>query len=359
MRSLNLATLLFFTANGITAVVIPPYLRDLGVSNESAIGAIVSTAFFISIVVRPLGGYLGERVGYSAVMRLGAVAAVVGHLMYLIANPAAVQMGRALHGLAIGMFLPMSIAISANEGAAAMASRALAVGVGNVVGPMAGSLLYDLGGGRLAVAVSLALHTANLLAVAGVAGGGGGAKSPPAVERRVYLYMLLLALYASVYMTVSTFTPVRLRDGGLPVAYWGLFSSAAALASLAPRAVLVRAGLVNGATAGAASAVAALGLALAASATDPLIFAAAGVLYGFGQGAVVVTYQVLALAGSRGAGLASAVYTMGWDVGSIAGPLLFGWFVDRYGFPVLEYVPLLLSVNVAVLLINSLRGRNR
>ena len=50
MRSVNLATLLFFPANGIAIIAIPPYLRDLGVQSETVIGAIVSTAFFVSII---------------------------------------------------------------------------------------------------------------------------------------------------------------------------------------------------------------------------------------------------------------------------------------------------------------------
>ncbi|MEM4651680.1 MAG: MFS transporter [Pyrobaculum sp.] len=354
MKAVNLATLLFFVANGVAIVAIPPYLRDLGVKSEAAIGAIVSTAFFVSVVTRPLSGFLGDRVGHVRVMRLGVTFAVLAQLLYLMGGPTWVQAGRVLHGLAIATFLPMSIATSVAEGARAMAARSLAVGVGNVLGPLVGSAIYDMGGGRLSFSTALVIHAANWLFVRGLparAAERGGA----AVERRVVLFMALLTVYAAVYMSISTFTPVRLKDHGLPLTYWGLFSSVAALTSLLPRAVLMKTGLVNPVTAAASTAAAMAGLLIATYAEDLVMFAVAGAVYGLGQGGIVVTHQILALAGARNAGLASSIYTMGWDLGSILGPTISGGLVEKAGFSVLHYVPAALLANVAVLLLYGSR----
>lgn len=352
---INLATLLFFTANGIAVVAIPPYLRDLGVRSESVIGAIVSTAFFVSIIMRPVSGVLGDRLGYITLMRAGVASAVAAQAMYLVGDPFWVQVGRLFHGLAIATFLPMSVAASVAEGPKAMAARSLAVGVGNVLGPLFGSALYDIGGARLSFITALGLHASNFALVRG----GDKTRSPgepgTGIERRVFLFMALLSLYGAAYMGISTFIPVKLRDNNLPIAYWGLFSSSAALVSLLPRAFLLKKGLVTPTTAGAATAVAALGMAAATFADGPLLFVAAGAIYGLGQGAVVVTYQILALAGSKRAGISSSVYTMGWDVGSIIGPVLGGWLVENFGLAALHYTPLLLAANVAVLFLYARR----
>jgi MFS family permease len=354
LKAVNLATLLFFVANGVAIVAIPPYLRDLGVKSEAAIGAVVSTAFFVSVVTRPLSGFLGDRVGHVRVMRLGVTFAVLAQLLYLMGGPTWVQAGRVLHGLAIATFLPMSIATSVAEGARAMAARSLAVGIGNVLGPLVGSAIYDMGGGRLSFSTALVIHAANWLFVRGLPA-RTAERGGVAVERRVVLFMALLTVYAAVYMSVSTFTPVRLKDHGLPLTYWGLFSSVAALTSLLPRAVLMKTGLVNPVTAAASTAAAMAGLLVATYAEDLVMFAVAGAVYGLGQGGIVTTHQILALAGTRNAGLASSIYTMGWDLGSILGPTISGGLVEKAGFSVLHYVPAALLANVAVLLLYGSR----
>jgi len=354
LKAVNLATLLFFVANGVAIVAIPPYLRDLGVKSEAAIGAVVSTAFFVSVVTRPLSGFLGDRVGHVRVMRLGVTFAVLAQLLYLMGGPTWVQAGRVLHGLAIATFLPMSIATSVAEGARAMAARSLAVGIGNVLGPLVGSAIYDMGGGRLSFSTALVIHAANWLFVRGLPTRTAERRGV-AVERRVLLFMALLTVYAAVYMSVSTFTPVRLKDHGLPLTYWGLFSSVAALTSLLPRAVLMKTGLVNPVTAAASTMAAMAGLLAATYAEDLVMFAVAGAVYGLGQGGIVVTHQILALAGARNAGLASSIYTMGWDLGSISGPTISGHLVEKAGFSVLHYVPAALLANVAVLLLYGSR----
>jgi MFS family permease len=97
------------------------------------------------------------------------------------------------------------------------------------------------------------------------------------------------------------------------------------------------------------------GLLVATYAEDLVMFAVAGAVYGLGQGGIVVTHQILALAGARNAGLASSIYTMGWDLGSILGPTISGGLVEAAGFSVLHYVPAALLANVAVLLLYGSR----
>lgn len=345
---LNLATLLFFTANGIAVVALPPYLRDLGLG-EAAIGAVVSSAFFVSVVTRPLGGYLGDRVGYGRLMRLGACFATAAQALYLAGALPAVQAGRLAHGLAIASFLPASVASAAAEGPKAMASRSVAVAVGNILGPLLGSALYDLGGAFASFASSLALHASNVL-LAGGRGTGGGAEGGGGVPLRVLAFTALLTAFSTVSMSLSTFVPVKLRDLSMPVTYWGIFNATAAALSIAPRVVMSRRPLHGHLTAAASTVVTALGLLMSAQATSLWDFVVAGAIYGLGQGFMVVSYQILALSGIKRAGMASAIYTMGWDLGAILGPMAAGGLISIYGYGVLEYMPLLLLANAAALL---------
>jgi MFS family permease len=330
LKKLNLATFLYFTANGIAIVAIPPYLRDLGVVRETFIGFIVSTAFLISVIARPLSGILGDRVGYVKIMKLGAAAAVGAQIMYLFGSPLWVQIGRVFHGLSIAMFLPMSIAMSVTEGVKSMASRSLAVGLGNVAGPLLGTLIYDMGGARTAFLAALALHCINWLLINGLEDYRSRHGVKDRVEKRVFLFMTLLTIYAAVYMGLSTFILVKLRDLGLSLTLWGVFTTTAALSSLVPRAIMAKKNLVSIINAAAATAT---------------------VIFGVGQGALVTSYQILALAQSKRAGLASSIYTMGWDLGSIIGPVLGGVLVESLGYSVLYILPVSLFINVAVLFI--------
>lgn len=325
--------------------------------SESVIGAVVSMAFFVSIVARPLSGFLGEKVGYARLMVIGVALAVTAQLMYLLGSPGWVQVGRVFHGLAIATFLPMSIALSVVEGARAIAARSLAVGVGNVLGPLVGSAIYDVGGAKPTFTTALAIHAANWVLMRGAGGAAGGGSREPGlkVEGRVFLFMALLTLYAATYMGISTFIPVKLRDHGMPLTYWGLFTSAAALVSLLPRAYLMKAGLVSPVTAAVATAITLVGMLLATYAEDPVAFAISGAVYGLGQGAVVVTYQILALSGSKRAGLSSSIYTMGWDLGSIIGPIAGGALVESMGYSVLHVIPLIMALDVAVLFLYAIR----
>ncbi|MEZ0318913.1 MAG: MFS transporter [Pyrobaculum sp.] len=355
----NLATLLFFTANGISIVAVPPYLRDLGVADELIIGSVVSTAFFVSIVLKPLSGFLGDRLGYSKVLKAGLLFAVVAQLAYLMHNPTWVQVGRVFQGMAIATFLPISIAASVAEGVGAMASRSLAVGIGNILGPLLGSVIYDWGGASISFFVATGIHLVNFLFVRGLKDGSrvGSVREPTVLEKKVLLFMALMTIYAMTYMSLSTFIPVRLRDMGLPISYWGLFSSVGAVASLVPRAFLLRYNMVNPITAALATGATLLGLYAVTFAEGPAAFALAGVVYGLGYGAVVITHQILALAGSKRAGLASSIYTMGWDLGSITGPLVGGFLVRSVGYSALHVLPLMLLINVVVLIVYAALGR--
>ncbi|MEM5826935.1 MAG: MFS transporter [Pyrobaculum sp.] len=351
MKKLNLATFLYFTANGIAIVAIPPYLRDLGVVRETFIGFIVSTAFLISVIARPLSGILGDRVGYVKIMKLGAAAAVGAQIMYLFSSPLWVQIGRVFHGLSIAMFLPMSIAMSVTEGVKSMASRSLAVGLGNVAGPLLGTLIYDMGGARTAFLTALALHCINWFLINGLEDYRSRHGVKDRVEKRVFLFMTLLTIYAAVYMGLSTFILVKLRDLGLSLTLWGVFTTTAALSSLVPRAIMAKKNLVSIINAAAATATAAFGLLIASTASNYIEFIVAGIIFGVGQGALVTSYQILALAQSKRAGLASSIYTMGWDLGSIIGPVLGGVLVESLGYSVLYILPVSLFINVAVLFI--------
>lgn len=208
-------------------------------------------------------------------------------------------MGRLIHGAAIAMFLPASIAASVEGGAGPIASRSLA---------------YDVGGASASFSTAAVLHGANLSLMRGVVKDGGRPHGDAKFEPRVLIYMSLLALFAASYTGISTFVPVRL-EGRKPADYapGGLLLRAAAASPL-PRVFLARSpGRINHIAAVSATAATLVGLCLATCAGDLPSFAAASLVYGLGHGAVVTTYQVLALAGSGGAGLSSVVLLNGLE----------------------------------------------
>ncbi len=354
----NLTAFMYFVANGIAMIVLPPYLDELGVGGEDVIGLIMSSAFAVSIAVRPLSGIMGERIGYVRLMRLGAGLAVLAQALYLGGTPLYVHLGRLVHGASIATFLPMSIAASIAGGPHAIASRSLAIGLGNIVGPILGSYMYDALGPAIPLSLGLALHLANaaLLARAQYVGGRPtGGNGVGRVEARVYVFTALLSLFALTYMSYSTFIPLKLKDGELPISYWGIFTSAASASSLVPRAAMARMWVPGYRTAALSTSAVALGLSLSSTVDDPLLFAAAGALFGLGQGAMVVSYQVLALTRSRRPGLASSIYTMGWDVGSLVGPPIVGSAIVGAGYTVLTALPAILLVNIAILAVLGAR----
>ncbi len=358
----NLTAFMYFVANGIAMIVLPPYLDELGVGGEDVIGLIMSSAFAVSIAVRPLSGVVGERIGYVRLMRVGAGLAALAQALYLGGTPLYVQLGRLVHGASIATFLPMSIAASVAGGPHAIASRSLAIGLGNIVGPIAGSYAYDTLGAEAPLSAALTLHVANailLFRARDIGEGPAQRNGAGRVETRVYLFTLLLSLFSLTYISYSTFIPLKLKEGGLPISYWGLFTSVASAASLVPRAAMARMWVPGHRTAALSTLAVAIGLFIASAVDDPLYFAAAGAMFGLGQGAMVVSYQVLALARSRRPGLASSIYTMGWDVGSLVGPPAVGAAIVGSGYTVLMALPALLMVNIAVLAALGHRGVDR
>ena len=144
--------------------------------------------------------------------------------------------------------------------------------------------------------------------------------------------------------------PVKLTDAGLPVSYWGAFQSAAAITSLVPRVILAKRGKSSYMLAALANVVALTGLVLASLSSTAYEMVAAGVVYGSGQGFLVISYLLLALHGRYRAGLASSVFTLGWDIGFIIGPPAIGYLTELYGYDILTFVPMLLLLNVLLLL---------
>jgi MFS family permease len=350
LDALDAAVLLYYTFTSGFAVILPPYLRDLGVSGEASIGAIVSATFMTSLALRLAVGVLGERLGYAAVLRAGSLCAAAACALYLAGDVTLLVAGRVLHGLSLAAFPAMSLALAALEGPRAMAVRSLMVGIGNVLGPVASTAAYGAGGGPAAAAATLAMSAATVPLVWRARPALPRINGEQALEPRVVVLTALLTLFVAVHAAVYTFTPLRVKQLGLPVAYWGVFTAVAAATSLPFRALARQEELARPALASLATAIAAAGLFLATRAGDALSFALAGAVYGAGQGLVIVMYQVLALAGVRSAGVASAVYTMGWDAGFIAGPLMAGVLVGALGYDSLSLVPALLAANVIALL---------
>lgn len=357
----NVATFLYFLAANINIISLPPHLKNLGLS-ETAIGYFISLAFFVSLVIRPLSGYLSDRLGYESLMRAGVGVGAFASILYAIGGQDLILVGRMLHGLSVSLFLPISLAASTMEGSRGLAKRGLVIGLANSIGPMTGSLIYDHLGARASFVTASVVLATTVFLVSGAQRTGWspeGASISKAIDRRLLMFTGLLTIFTSVVASYSSIMPVKLVKSGLPVSYWGVFQSAAAVASLLPRVVLVGVGGSSYGLAALATTTALTGLVLASSSSTMLEMIIAGIVYGVGQGFLVISFLILALDGRPMAGFASSVFTLGWDIGFIVGPPVTGYLVELLGYGVLTWIPVSLAVNIATLVILNFKTARR
>jgi MFS family permease len=269
-------------------------------------------------------------------------------------------MGRLLHGLSVSSFLPISLAASAIEGGKSLARRGLVIGLANFIGPTIGSVVYDNYGARASFIIASLMLTLSIFLVG----------SPPKpdddsfkklggapVDSRLLVFTGLLTIFASIIASYSSVMPVKLAKAGLPVSYCGAFQSTAAIISLVPRVVLAKSGRASYRLAALANIIALTGLVFASVSTTAHEMVAAGVVYGSGQGFLVISYLLLALQGRGRASLASSIFTLGWDIGFIIGPPVTGYLIEVFGYEVLTWAPTILVVNALALLTLSVRQR--
>lgn len=361
--TLHLITFFFFFALGLTIPVLPLYLDALGVG-PAWIGWAVGLMPLAGIVLRPWGGWASDVWSRKWPMIIGLAVSGLAGLFYLGALPL-VLLGRTLQGVGIALFAPTSLAVTSDLApeerlGGIMATRNLLVGVGLMAGSGSGGVLLDLWGYAgvfwLVAAVQIMLLPALFW-------------SPETLERaqpqpwwRGYARALSMSAivaatlgsmgFAAALAIIQAYYPLILASTGFSAslvgAYFGFYGLVSVLFRLPAGWLIGRFGAGQVALWGFALALVGAWL-LWALPLPPAAFVAAALL-GAGSGfylpANLVAVSQAAPKEIRGS--AFGLFTMSWDLGGLAGPVMGGAVAAVYGYAAVLPLAAILAVAVVV-----------
>jgi MFS family permease len=340
---LNLAALLFFMLVQVVVPLIPRYALVIG-GSPFMIGLAVASISITAIVFRPLFGVLSDRRSRSRLMLMGLVFGSVAYaILFLSRDIITIMVARLIEGFAVAAFVPSSMASAvdlAPEGKVgeALGWRAMLTGIGFTIGPSLGGFLSEIFG----YVVTFGITSVLLLTIIPLVFFKGAKRHPPTVgtsikglkERNFLLALFSMIIYAMAWMGLLTFLSAYLKLLGYGDLEIGLFVSIQALSSLALR---VLAGRASDRYPDTMTFMGLLIISLSFFAVymiqvPPYLYVAS-VVFGVGVGLFLPGSQTLALAKSHPSnrGFLAGVYLMGFDVGNLSGPIIFGIIVQTTG----------------------------
>lgn len=340
---LNLAALLFFMLVQVVVPLIPRYALVIG-GSPFMIGLAVSSISITAIFFRPLFGVLSDRRSRSRLMLMGLVFGSVAYaILFLSRDIITIMVARLIEGFAVAAFVPSSMASAvdlAPEGKVgeALGWRAMLTGIGFTIGPSLGGFLSEIFG----YVVTFGITSVLLLTIIPLVFFKGAKRHPPTVdtsikglkERNFLLALFSMIIYAMAWMGLLTFLSAYLKLLGYGDLEIGLFVSIQALSSLALR---VLAGRASDRYPDTMTFMGLLIISLSFFAVymiqvPPYLYVAS-VVFGVGVGLFLPGSQTLALAKSHPSsrGFLAGVYLMGFDVGNLSGPIIFGIIVQTTG----------------------------
>lgn len=145
--ALALATLAYFTAEGMLIPALPRYVAGPLDGGNVAVGIVFGTFSLSAVLLRPVAGVLGDRRGRRPVMIAGAAIFALSVLTYGFATtPAALAGLRLISGVGealffVGMLTAFADLAPADRRGEAMSLASLALYVGIGTGPLAAELL--------------------------------------------------------------------------------------------------------------------------------------------------------------------------------------------------------------------------
>lgn len=223
-----LASFFYFGGFYLLLPVLPLYVERLG-GLPSEIGLAVGLFTFLSVVVRPYSGKLGDRYGLKRFMILGAALFSMMFVCYFwVTDLLMLYMVRVFHGVAHGIFLAAVFAYVGSIAPQDRRGEAMGVfGMANVLSmaifPAVGTnLVRSFGGFAELFGVAVVMEVVALLAVLSVdelrpcARVAGGVSLRRIISRRpVWLAFVTYISAAVAYGTVITFLPVYAVEVGI------------------------------------------------------------------------------------------------------------------------------------------------
>lgn len=358
---------------GIVLPVLPFYARDFG-ADYLQIGLLYAVYSLVQLVMAPLWGRISDRVGRRPVIILGLMGSALAYTVFARADSLAVLFASRIVGGIGGSTIPVAQAYIADvtlpgRRAGGLGLIGAAFGLGFVIGPALGGILFGLSPGSPAAPgyTAAALCLANALAALvwlpesrrpGTPGGTsrfnlGAALAEAARSGQIRLilagYLCITMAFATLQPTLPPLASERFamgpREAGYLFALLGIVSvivQGGLVRRLVPRYGERRLLTVSGIPFG-------LGLLLAGVAANVPVLLAGLVLIGIGYGISIPSVLAL-LSRDTDPGRQGAVLGLGQSVGSLArvlSPAMAGALFDiRITLPYLAGASLILAAAV-------------
>ncbi len=380
------ANFLFFFSFYLLLPVLPFFIRDNFVANNSVVGAVISCYTLATLCVRPFSGYLMDTFKRKPVYVIALSLFTVVFCGYIFATSIALLvMIRIMHGLSFGLSsvggntLVIDVVPSAKRGEG-IGYFGVANNIAMAVGPMAGLLMYE----RFSFnAIFISCAVCGVMAV--ILASPIQTKFRPPVKRPpISLDRFILkegipagfsfALLAFAYGQISNYIALYAKEVHLSISS-GTFFMVYAVGLISSRLfsgrMVDKGKLIHTIILGLAIVlVAMLGLALCHAVSDALpsllmpYFLVVALSCGLGFGTCFPAFNALFinLAPNSKRGTATSTYLTTWDVGLGIGILAGGAIAESLSFSAAYYVAdaiVLLSLLFFVIIVSPHYERNK
>ncbi|EEB74262.1 MFS transporter [Thermococcus sp. AM4] len=368
---LNISTFFFFLGISVVTPVVSPFLVSLH-AEPFLVGLVAGVTSFLALVSKPIGGAVGDR-GYRFHALVGGnLLGLLAGILYVVsaisANVYLFAFARAIHGFSMGLFFPSSLSTAvdlAPEGRVGetLGWRGMMFSLGNIIGPAIGGYASDVIGFAGAFALTALFSGVGALFALIAWCEAGEVVKPREHERASYRELLrvtfvsaslTLFLFSMSYAGVTTYLPALYKSLSLPQSLFGYYMMVIGLFSFMTRVVGGKSADKRGPlpviTLGLTLLL--LGYVLLNLYTLPPRSYVSAALIGAGFGLAVPAMQLMALGNlpRRIRTMGSGIYTMFFDLGTLAGQVSLGYVAQLRGYAgVFPLLPLILGVGFITL----------
>jgi len=363
---------LYFLALQFIVTVIARYSRDIGIDVVKT-GIIWSSLFLVSLILRPIAGYVADKTSSYLAMSIGALFLAISSLVYMYSKDFNVLLvGRLIQGAGNGFFVSPSITavaiIAGKYAGMALGLRSMIISMTGIVAPPIAGAITDLLGYTpvFTITLVLALITSTICGIAfkyevktadsNVINTRSTAKWRDAINLIVMLSFLITIIGGGIFSSLSGILQAHYRDIGYEAKIYGYFMMMFGLSSTVSRFLAGK--LVSKKH---PAKIAIVGYVLISSSMIILYYNyyipwsyISAIVYGIGIGLTVPTLQFLVISSvdKSVANRAMSIYAMGFDIGGLIMPLLLSHAASLYGYSyVYFYLSILPFVAVGALMI--------
>lgn len=328
-------------------IFMPPFLDSIGIS-PSQIGFLMATGTFVSVAVKPLGGWLADRTNKVLFIITGALIASLFTLpWYFVKEPSwTLYLYRVFQGVGYSLFATFAYAYIASHAPEERRAEALGVfglsffiptAIGGwlgevIIAKFTFSIFFLISSGIALSSALPAIFIKDRTKVAGI----GPSRVLEVLTRDVLAYVLLALVFGTTFGGIFTFLPLFLYKSGKDGIF--IFLLCYSISVISTRTVWRK---VVDSTDKNVSAI--LSLALLSSGTVLLVFSMetliliiASVITGLGHGFLFPSLSALIVeqAGKENSGISMALFTGAFDLGLVIGSAALGVVLEYGGFPV-------------------------